>query len=80
MSTQVERLYGSKMSLRAWDIERKRESFVTVEQAIERTSTEKVKVDSGIKNPKDHVGKISLYNIDIWKRKFLLGQKMMLLY
>ena len=80
MSTQVERLYGSKMSLRAWDIERKRESFVTVEQAIKRSSTEKVKVDSGIKNPKDQVGKISMYNIDIWKRKFLLGQKMMLLY
>ena len=80
MSTQVERLYGSKMSLRAWDIERKRESFGTVEQAIERTSTEKVKVDSGIKTHKDHVGKISSYNIDIWKRKFLLEQKMMLLY
>ena len=78
MSTQVERLYGSKMSLRAWNIERKRESFVTVEQAIKRSSTEKV--DSGIKNPKDHVGKISSYNIDIWKRKFLLGQKMMVLY
>ena len=80
MSTQVERLYGSKMSLRAWDIERKRESFETVEQAIERTSADKVKVDSGIKKPKDHVGKISSYNIDIWKRKFLLGQKMILLY
>ena len=82
MSTQVERLCGSKMSLRAWDIERKRESFETVEQAIERTSAEKVKVDSGIKKPKDHVGKISSNNIDmpIWKRKFLLGQKMILLY
>ena len=65
MSTQVERLYGSKMSLRAWDIKRKRESFETIEQAIERTSAEKVKVDSGIKKPKDHVGKISSYNIDI---------------
>ncbi len=64
ISTQVERLYGGKMSLRAWDNERKRESFETVEQAIDRTSAEKVKVDSGIKKPKDHVGKISSYNID----------------
>ena len=71
MSTQVHRHYGSKMSLKAWDIERKMESFETVDQAIERISTEKVKVDSGIKNPKYHVGKISLYNIDMWLKKLM---------
>ena len=63
MSTQVETLYGSKMSLRARDIERGGNHL--------RQQSRPLRVDSGIKNTKDHVGKISSYNI---------GQITMLLY
>ena len=53
-SNCVNRLYGADVSLRRWDLERKRKSFETVEDA---------KIESGKRKKKDHTGNFSFYNI-----------------
>ena len=60
----VNRLYGGGFSLRAWDAERKRKSFETVEEARKRSEENETKLSSGEKKPKDHVGPLTSYNID----------------
>ena len=59
--TSVDRLYGSRISLRKWDDLRKKKSFETVPDAKKRTLAEKNKIDTGLKKPKDHVGPYSSY-------------------
>ena len=54
--TMVDRLYGSGISLRKWDRERKIKYYETVPQAEKRSFSEKNNVQIGIKNTKDHVG------------------------
>ena len=61
--SSVDRLYGSRTSLRKWDVERKKRSFETVPEAISRSVEDKRKVASGQKTPKNHVGNFSSYDI-----------------
>ena len=63
-TTVVDRLYGSGSSLRKWDRERKKKYFETVPEAEERTSAKKLKVQNGLKKPKNHTGPFSSYQID----------------
>ena len=63
-ATMVDRLYGSSISLSKWDKERKKKYFETVPEAEKRSSAEKVKVKTGLKKAKDHVGSFSSYQID----------------
>ena len=64
VSTSVDRLYGARQSLRGWDTDRKKKSFETVPSAKKRTSEENVKISTGVKKPKNHVGNFDSYNID----------------
>ena len=48
-SNCVNRLYGADISLRGWDLEIKRKSFETVEDAQTRTAEENAKIESGKK-------------------------------
>ena len=51
-SNCVNRLYGADVSLRGWDLERKRKSFETVEDAHKRSAEENTKIASGKKKEK----------------------------
>ena len=51
-SNCVNRLYAADISLRGWDLERKRKSFVTVEDAQTRSAEENAKIESGKKKEK----------------------------
>ena len=51
-SNCVNRLYGADISLRGWDLERKRKSFETVEDAQKRSAEENAKLESGEKRKK----------------------------
>ena len=62
-SNCVNRFYGVDVSLRGWDLERKRKSFETVEDAQKRSAEENTKIVSGKKKKKDHTGNFSFYNI-----------------
>ena len=62
--TSVDRLYGSRSSLRKWDTERKKQSFETVPKAISRSLRDKSKVESGLKTQKNHVGSFSSYQVN----------------
>ena len=64
VSTAVDRLYGARQSLRVWDGDRKKKSFESVPDAKQRASAEKLKVDTGVKNAKNHVGNFDSCNID----------------
>ena len=63
-STAVDRLCGARISQCGWDANRRKQYFETVPNARKRSSTEKMKVESGIKKAKNHVGDFSSYNID----------------
>ena len=62
-SNCVNRLYGADVSLRGWDLERKRKSFETVEDAHKRSAYENTKIASGKKKKKDHTGNFAFYDI-----------------
>ena len=51
-SNCVNRLYSADISLRGWDLERKRKSFETVEDAQKRLAEENAKLESGKKKRK----------------------------
>ena len=61
-SNCVNRLYGADISLRGWDLERKRKSFETVEAAQKHSAEDNAKLESGKKKKKDHTGNFSSYN------------------
>ena len=63
MSTAVDRVYGSRQSLRGWDADRKNRSFETVPGNKKRTASDKIQVESGIKKAKNHVGNFDSYEI-----------------
>ena len=63
-STAVDRLYGSRRSLAGWNADRKKKSFESVPDAINRTMAEKLKVESGVKKMKNHIGNFDYYDID----------------
>ena len=63
-STAIDRHLGGRKSDRAWDRDRMKESFESIPETRKRTSTECIKIDKGIKKPKNHVGKFDAYNID----------------
>ena len=62
-STVVDRIWGGRLSLNQWNFQRKIKSFETVSEATTRTSKEKLKISTGVKKEKDHVGNFSAYNI-----------------
>ena len=64
VSTAVERLYGTRQSLKGWDANRKKKSFESVPDAKNRTCYEKLKVDNAVKKPQNHLGNFDSYNID----------------
>ena len=62
-STVVDRIWGGRLSLNQWNFQRKIKSFETVSEAKNPTSEEKLKISTGVKKEKDHVGNFSAYNI-----------------
>ena len=62
--TLVDRVYGSRNSLRKHDKGRMKQFFETVPTATKRTFEVNDKIEEGLKKSKNHVGKFSSYQID----------------
>ena len=62
--TAVDRVFGSRTSLRKHDKNRLICSYETVPDAVKRTVENKKQIEKGVKKPKDHIGNLSSYAID----------------
>ena len=62
--TLVDRIYGSRNSIKKHDKGRMKQFFETVPAATERTFKEKDKIEKDLKKHKNHVGNFSSYQIE----------------
>ena len=63
-NTMVDRCYGARISLKAWNRERMKKCFENVDDAIKRSKMDQEKIEGGAKKRKDHIGSYDSYEIN----------------